>query len=711
MHHKLSQRIWIQLITPQIALIVILTAAVWAASVMLPKQEFATWVSPLNLALLLLALEALVLGFQTLLWANRFRTLGGVINTIALRPDEEISLPWQDNMGELGQLGNLLKRLRSSLRTKESLTQACKETERQLESENQARIEAQNAEQLMEALFTKINAGVFFCTPQGVITQVNPSFVNLLGHTTDQSVSRSWQALLLSEDNELYQRIMGALLCDGHWEGPAALLRADSSIVTTSFDAHAILDDKQQIKQIVCILQDISEQKKAEHTLKQLTQYDPLTGLLNRTSFLERLNSAQANNKGVDHSLILLHFGIDRLKTINDTLGHAMGDQVLRILTQRVRAVLRENDVLARLSGDEFAVLLPINHDVTHASGMAPNLSEKILNILRQPVPLDNGETHMKVTASLGVAIAPRDGDNSDALMQATDMALHGAKRAGRDRALIYTPALGQEAALRFDIEQGLRKALEKKEFEVYMQPLVEAGSAELKGFECLLRWKRDGSRPVSPAVFIPIAEEIGMIERITEWIFLEAMPHLSMWRRATQRDLFFSINISPRHLLRDDLVSKLRAAARAHSVPPSAIIVEITEGGLVGGLDFVRERIQQLVMQGFLIAIDDFGTGQSTLGMLTELPIDKLKIDQSFIRDRIPDNPEAVKVLEAMLALTQGLQLHTVVEGVETVEQARFIRARNPHALLQGYYFDRPQAAMDWDARLIHGQLPKYEI
>jgi len=342
---------------------------------------------------------------------------------------------------------------------------------------------------------------------------------------------------------------------------------------------------------------------------------------------------------------------------------------------------------------------------------MAPSLSEKVLNVLRQPVPLDGGDMHMKVTASLGLALAPRDGDNSDTLMQATDMALHGAKRAGRDRALIYTPALGQEAAMRFDIEQGLRKALEKKEFEVYMQPLVEAGSAELKGFECLLRWKRDGSRPVSPAVFIPIAEEIGMIERITEWIFLEAMPHLSMWRRATQRDLFFSINISPRHLLRDDLVSKLREAARSHNVPPSAIILEITEGGLVGGLDFVRERIQQLVAHGFLIAIDDFGTGQSTLGMLTELPIDKLKIDQSFIRDRIPDNPDAVKVLEAMLALTHGLQLHVVVEGVETVEQARFIRARNPHALLQGYYFDRPQAALDWDARLIHGKLPKYEI
>ncbi|OYY73894.1 MAG: hypothetical protein B7Y40_07105 [Gammaproteobacteria bacterium 28-57-27] len=710
MHNNTANKAWMQLLIPQMTLVVILTAAVWAASVMLPKQEFATWVSPLNLALVFLALEAVVLGFQALFWASRFRTLGHALNTIALKPDEEIALPWQDKIGELGQLGNVLKRLRSAMRSKESMTQACNETKRQLEMESQTRIEAQNAEKLTAALFVKINAGVFFCTPQGIITQVNPGFVNLLGHTTDLAVNRSWQSLLLGENNEIYQRIMGALLCDGHWDGHAALLRADSSVVTTRFSAHTILDDRQQIKQIVCIMQDISEQKKTEHTLKQLTQYDPLTGLLNRTSFLERLNTAQAN-MGADRSLILLHFGIDRLKTINDTLGHAMGDQVLLMLTRRVRAVLRENDVLARLSGDEFAVLLPINHDVAHADSMAPNLSEKILNILRQPVPLNDGEMHMKVTASVGVAIAPRDGDNSDSLMQATDMALHGAKRAGRDRALIYTPALGQEAALRFDIEQGLRKALEKKEFEVYMQPLVEAGSAELKGFECLLRWKRDGSRPVSPAVFIPIAEEIGMIERITEWIFLEAMPHLSMWRRASQRDLFLSINISPRHLLRDDLVSKLREAARSHNVPPSAIILEITEGGLVGGLDFVRERIQQLVMQGFLIAIDDFGTGQSTLGMLTELPIDKLKIDQSFIRDRIPDNPEAVKVLEAMLALTQGLQLHTVVEGVETVEQARFIRARNPHALLQGYYFDRPQAAMDWDARLIHGHLPKYEI
>jgi len=710
MSDKLGRLTWMQFLLPQAVLIALFAVAVWVASVMLPQQEFGAWMRPLHVLLVFAAFEVVLLGIQALVWAGRFHTLGRTLSTIALKPDEEIALPWQDKMGELGKLAGALKRVRSAVRSKESMTQACNETRRQLEIESQARQEAEDAQQLTGTLFDHVQAGVFFCTPQGVISQVNPGYVTMLGHTVDLSVGRNWQELLLPEHTELYQRIMGALVCDGHWEGPASLLRADSSQITTRFSARTIVDAQNRTKQLMCIMQDISAQKKAEHTLTQLTQYDPLTGLLNRNSFLQKLNTALAQT-GAERSLILLHFGIDRLKTINDTLGHAMGDQVLRTITQRVRAILRENDALARLSGDEFAVLLPVNNDMPRAAGMAPGLSEKVLNVLRQPVPLDDGDMHMKVTASLGVALAPRDGDNSDTLMQAADMALHGAKRAGRDRALIYTPALGQEAAMRFDIEQGLRKALEKKEFEVYMQPLVEAGSAELKGFECLLRWKRDGSRPVSPAVFIPIAEEIGMIERITEWIFLEAMPHLSMWRRATQRDLFFSINISPRHLLRDDLVSKLREAARSHNVPPSAIILEITEGGLVGGLDFVRERIQQLVAHGFLIAIDDFGTGQSTLGMLTELPIDKLKIDQSFIRDRIPDNPDAVKVLEAMLALTHGLQLHVVVEGVETVEQARFIRARNPHALLQGYYFDRPQAALDWDARLIHGKLPKYEI
>jgi diguanylate cyclase (GGDEF)-like protein/PAS domain S-box-containing protein len=699
-----------QLILPQVLLIALFALGAWVASIVLTQQESTAWMTLTNLLLIFAALEIALLGIQAMLWAGRFRALGRTLTTIASKPDDEIELPWQNKVGELGQLSSVLKRVRSAMRGKEALTQSCNETHRKLEAESQARIEAEDARQLTAALFNQIDSGVLFCSPQGIISQVNPNFVHLLGHTVALSVGRNWQELLLPENTELYQRVMGALVCDGHWQGHAVVLRADSQLITTSFSAHTILDAHNRIKQILCIVQDISEQKKAENTLSQLTQYDPLTGLLNRNSFLQRLESAQAHISA-EKALLLLHFGIDRLKTINDTLGHAMGDQVLRTITQRVRAILRENDVMARLSGDEFAVLLPINYDLTHSAAIAPSLSEKVLNVLRQPVPLDAGEMHMKVTASLGVAIAPRDGTTSDALMQAADMALHAAKRAGRDRALIYTPALGQEAALRFDIEQGLRKALEMKEFEVFMQPLVEAGSAELKGFECLLRWKRDGLRPVSPAVFIPIAEEIGMIERITEWIFIEALPHLALWRRATQRDLFLSINISPRHLLRDDLVSKLREAARAQNIPPSAIVLEITEGGLVGGLDFVRERIQQLVMQGFLIAIDDFGTGQSTLGMLTELPIDKLKIDQSFIRNRIPDDPDAVKVLDAMLALTHGLQLHVVVEGVETVEQARFIRSRNPHALLQGYYFDRPQAAYDWDARLMHGQLPKYEI
>ena len=661
MSDPLGRMTWTQLLVPHIVLIALFAVAVWIANIMLPQQEFNSWMTPLNMLLMFGLLEIVLLGIQALFWAGRFRTLGRTLNRITLKPEEEIALPWQDKAGELGQLSNVLKRVRSAIRSKDAMTQTCNETKRQLEVESAARQIAEEAQQLTGALFSHVRAGVFFCTPQGLISQVNPGFVTLLGHTVDFSVGRNWQELLLPEHAELYQRIMSALVCDGHWEGHASLMRADGHVVMTHFSAHTILDQQSRSKQILCIMQDISEQKKAEHSLTQLTQYDPLTGLLNRSSFLQRLGAAQAQT-GAERSLILLHFGVDRLKTINDTLGHSMGDQVLRTLTQRVRAILRENDVLARLSGDEFAVLLPVNYDVVRDGTMAPGLSEKVLNVLRQPVPLDGGEMHMKVTASLGVAIAPRDGDSSDALMQAADMALHGAKRAGRDRSLIYTPALGHEAALRFDIEQGLRKALEKKEFEVYMQPLVEAGSAELKGFECLLRWKRDGSRPVSPAIFIPIAEEIGMIERITEWIFLESMPHLAMWRRATQRDLFLSINLSPRHLLRDDLVSKLREAARSHSIPPSAIILEITEGGLVGGLDFVRERIQQLVMQGFLIAIDDFGTGQSTLGMLTELPIDKLKIDQSFIRNRIPDDPDAVKVLEAMLALTHGLQLHVAV-------------------------------------------------
>jgi len=710
MHNNKASKAWIQLLIPHVAFVIILAAAVWAASVILSPQDRAVWVSSLNVALVFLIVEVVILGFQAFFWTGRFRTLGDTLNTIVLKPEDDITLPWQNKRGELGRIAGDLKRLRGAVRSKESMLHAYEESKRQLESESQARIEAVEAQQLTGTLFNHVQSGVFFCSPQGVINQVNPGFVAMLGHTIDFSVGRNWQELLLPEHTELYQRITESLRRVGKWEGVALLLRADSSQITTQFSARTITDALNRTKQIMCVVQDISAQKQVEYTLSQLSQYDPLTNLLNRNSFLQKLSVAQAN-LGAEHSLILLHFGVDRLKGINDTLGHAMGDQLLLAITQRIRSILRANDVLARLSGDEFALLLPVALDCTRAAKMIPGLCEKVLNVLRQPIPLDNGNLHMKVTASLGIALAPRDGDISDTLMQASDMALHDAKRSGRDRAVIYTPELSQEAVIRFDIEQGLRTALEQKEFEIFMQPLVEAGSAELKGFECLLRWKRDGSRPVSPAVFIPIAEEIGMIERITEWIFIEAMPHLSMWRKATQRDLFLSINLSPRHLLRDDLVTKLREAARSHSIPPSAIVVEITEGGLVGGLDFVRERIQQLVAHGFLIAIDDFGTGHSTLGMLTELPIDKLKIDQSFIRDRIPDNPEAVKVLEAMLALTQGLQLHAVVEGVETLEQARFIRARNPHALLQGYYFDRPNAATEWDVRLIHGTLPKYEI
>ena len=436
MSNELSKFTWMKLILPQVVLIALFGVTLWLANVILPRQETETWITPLNGLLIFLALEFILTGIQAIFWAARFRKLGGVLNSITLKPDEEITLPWQDHTGELGHLSATLKRVRSALRSKDSMTQACSETRKQLEIESEARHVAEEAQRLTGALFQEINAGVYFCTPQGIISQVNPGYVRLLSHTEALSVGRNWQEILLPDNAELYQRIMGALVCDGHWQGTASLLRSDSSRVTTFFSAHAITDEQKHIKQILCIVQDISEQKKAEQTLNQLTQYDPLTGLLNRNSFLQRLNVAQANI-GAERSLILLHFGVDRLKIINDTLGHAMGDQVLRTLTQRVRAILRENDVLARLSGDEFAVLLPISYDIARVTNMAPGLSEKVLNVLRQPVPLDGGEMHMKVTASLGVAIAPRDGDNSDALMQAADMALHGAKRAGRDRSLI----------------------------------------------------------------------------------------------------------------------------------------------------------------------------------------------------------------------------------------------------------------------------------
>lgn len=651
--------------------------------------------------------ELALLLAQLVLWRLRFGLLSRTIEQMVTQDAAEI--PWQNRRGALGQLAEALLKLRQARRGTKVVLERSRETHAQLQQESSARREAEVKNLLALSVYAHLDEAVFFSSPQGVILQVNPAFERLLGYPAHRVEGRTSAELLMPDNPALHQAIMGVLRRDGLWQGEAALRRADNRHLPTDLTCRAIKDADGTIRHVMGVFQDLSERRSARARLHELTHHDPLTGRLNRASFMSTLREVLAARQAPIQALLLV--GIDRLKAINDTLGHRTGDHVLREVAHRLGQTLRKNDILARIGGDEFAILMPAFENTEQAKAFAMSHAESLLTRLRDPIQLDRDHYSLKITASLGIAFSPHDGNQAEALLQAADLALLAVKRAGRDQASLYLPSLGERINQRFRIEQGLRRALENREFEIFMQPLIEAGSAELKGFECLIRWTQGGTTPISPADFIPVAEEIGMIEPITEWIVREGCRHLASWRRSTRRELFISINLSPRHLLRDDLAQMLLEALRPHGLSASALLIELTEGGLVGGLELVHERIHHLAMHGFQIAIDDFGTGHSSLGMLTELPIDKLKIDQSFVRDRVPHDPEAVKVLDAMLALARELQLPVVVEGVETLEQAQLIRSRNSQALLQGFYFDRPQSAFSWDGRLLDGTLPNYKF
>ncbi|HET19677.1 MAG TPA: EAL domain-containing protein [Chromatiales bacterium] len=697
----------ISLLWPQLLLLLLFVALAWMADTGRPLPLIDAAPGWSDLLVLFALSELVVFAFQAMLWARRFNRLSHAVGALAEGVETEI--PWQNRDDDFGRLAHNLTQLRTARRGTRAVIERSRETQIQLEQETTARRTAEDKNLLASTVYAHLDEGVLFCTINGVIEQVNPAFVRLLGYAAAQVEGKVSGEVLMPDNQALHQAIMSVLSRDGLWQGEAPLRRSDGSHLPSYLTCRAIRDEHGRYKHVMGVFQDLSEKQAARARLHELTHHDPLTGLINRASFLVTLR--EVLNAPRDSAQILLHIGLDRLKAVNDTLGHATGDQLLRQVANRLRGTIRSEDILARLAGDEFAILLPQVPNPEQAESIAKGLAEKLLNALRQPIHIEQGGYVLKVTASIGIALSPRDGGQADGLMQAGDLALISAKRGGRDQYAVYTPALSERIARRFGIEQGLRRALEKNELEVYMQPLVEAGSAQLRGFECLLRWKRDGQTMISPADFIPVAEEIGLIEPITTWLVGEACKHLASWRRATRRELFLSINLSPRHLLREDLPHMLLGALRNNGLDASALMLELTESGLVGGLELVRERIQQLAISGFQIAVDDFGTGHSTLGMLIELPIDKLKIDQSFVRDRIPHDPEAVKVLDAMLALARELQLHVVVEGVETAEQARFIRTRNPQAMLQGYYFDRPTSAYTWDGLLLDGSLPQYEL
>ena len=437
------------------------------------------------------------------------------------------------------------------------------------------------------------------------------------------------------------------------------------------------------------ISEDITEHKAAEERLEYLAQYDSLSGLPNRTLFHDRLASAMTRARRHHQMLALFYIDLDRFKEINDTLGHGVGDQVLKAVAARFTGAVRDSDTVARLGGDEFTIILEDVGNVENTKIIA----EKVQVALLEPVMVDGREVF--INSSIGIGLYPVNAADVDTLIQTADIAMYHAKQMGRNTFEFYEPQMNANAAARLDMQNLLRRALTREEFVLYYQPKISIESGDICGVEALIRWKSGELGLVPPDRFIPLAEETGLIVPIGEWVLRTACVQNRLWHEQGRGRLVVSVNLSPRQFRQRNLVELVQRILQETGLPPEYLELEITESMMMHQAEEAIAVLTQLHDLGVRLAVDDFGTGYSSLAYLKRFPVDQLKIDRSFVRDLITDQDDK-SIVAAIIAMARSLDLRVVAEGVETKQHLDVLRTLACDEY-QGYYFSKPIPAHDF--------------
>jgi diguanylate cyclase (GGDEF)-like protein/PAS domain S-box-containing protein len=429
------------------------------------------------------------------------------------------------------------------------------------------------------------------------------------------------------------------------------------------------------------------EHREAETRVYKLAFYDPLTGLPNRSLLADRVDLALATAARDGHSLAVLFLDLDRFKNINDSLGHAVGDRLLQTMARRLSEVVRDSDTVCRLGGDEFVLLLP-NCDALGAAAVA----EKLIDAAAEKIEIDG--LPLTGSASVGIALYPADGKDYDTLLKNADTAMYRAKESGRNAYFFYSSDMNKDATGRLEIETALRTALAEGQLVLHYQPQVEIGSGRVYGLEALVRWLHPSWGMVSPARFIPVAEDCGLIDGVGEWVLNEACRQMAAWQAFGKAPPRVAVNLSVRQFQHGNVVRMVEDTLARHGLQPGQLTLEITESLMMAHDDDAVEALCALDRLGVTLAVDDFGTGYSSLGYLKRFPVSELKLDQSFVRD-LSDDPEDRALASAVVRIGQSLKLSVVAEGVETAEQLAFLQEEGCD-VAQGYHFARPMPAAD---------------
>jgi diguanylate cyclase (GGDEF)-like protein/PAS domain S-box-containing protein len=543
---------------------------------------------------------------------------------------------------------------------------------------------------LAAAVFESSGEAIMITDAEGCIISVNQAFSRVTGYVAADVTGRN-ASLLASgrHSREFFSEMWRSVLETGYWNGEIWNRRRNGEIFPEWLSVSSVRDADGRITHLVGIFSDISERKAAEAKIAFLAHHDPLTGLPNRLLLKDRMQQAMVHAERSGNKVALLFVDLDRFKAVNDSFGHPAGDALLRDAAQRLLACVRDSDTISRHGGDEFLVVLT---DLQN-SEVPAQIAGKIMAALCEPFHIEAHEA--TISASVGIAVYPEDGTGFDELLKKADTAMYHAKESGRNAFRFYTGRMNADAQERLDLHSRLRRALERDEFVLYYQPLVDLKSGRILGGEALVRWQSPEQGLVAPGRFIPAAEHSGLIVPLGEWVLHEACRELAHWHAIGAPWLSMAVNISPIQFRRGDVEETVLRALAASGAPPPALELELTESILIDGAEQVLATIRRLQGLGVKLAIDDFGTGYSSLAYLKRFAVDKLKIDQSFVRDIVTDQDDAA-IVRAVIQMARSLGLHVLAEGVETEAVAVELRAMNCD-LVQGYHFGRPMPAAEF--------------
>ncbi|HYD94374.1 MAG TPA: EAL domain-containing protein [Noviherbaspirillum sp.] len=606
---------------------------------------------------------------------NHRRRLNGEVNSIrytyrALRRDGRIL--WVDVQGSLCQYDG-----------RPAIMGVALDVSQQVAFEHQSR--------LANRVFDSASEGIVITDAECRIEAVNPAFTRITGYAAHEALGRL-SRMMTGTGAELNQDMLSHLARDGHWQGEMRDRRKNGEWYPAWLSISTVRDADRNITNYVGVFTDNTRRKEDETRLQFLASHDSLTGMWNRSGMMTRFALEIERARAAGRQLAVLFIDLDRFKTVNDTLGHLAGDQLLVAAAGRMRAQLKQGDMAARLGGDEFTVLL----DDPPSSGAAADLAERLINSMGQPFSI--GGQEMFVTASIGIACYPADGHDAATLLKNADVAMYRAKQRGKNTFQFFTSDMNTQAFEQLLLENSLRRALERSEFELHYQPQFSAATGRVSGVEALVRWRHPELGLVLPGTFISLAEQNGLIVPIGAWVLQEACRQGRVWMDAGHDFGRIAVNLSAKQFASGNLLDVIRAALDGSRLPPSKLELEITESTIMQNPAEAVLLLDRIRDMGVALSIDDFGTGYSSLVSLKQYPLDSLKIDRGFVKG-IPHDADDIAITEAIIAIAHKMRLKVVAEGVETREQADFLRTAGCSAL-QGFLLGRPVPAAELERK-----------